>query len=400
MHKSIEQVALVTGQTIHFADAELSVTADDDGVRLHAAFDDDELGEAAELEIIEGPGGIQGHLRTRDGVARLFDGVQLGQQELPTDQGEFRLVGLQGDFSFAHRGPFRRLRSVFLGTHPDAAVVQALVAAFDSEDHGDVARLPWTIESLTRFSAAHARSLAAIREVTVDGPGRLTVRVGKEGVQHVDLHNLFMTVRLDPEDFQAKIEAFFAAAVSVPSGPVANGDVMLRVLHAASPVTIEVSMSGETNRVELASVAIADDLSAVFVRDTPHNMSYLQASDIESLAGGPDELISLANDNLMRSLPAIHIRGEAPLFMIIAGGNYESSLPLHPAFWEAMRPLLVGSPLVAMPARDLCFVMGDRDPNAVAQLRSHIEGTGEVAYALSPNIYRVEREGRWFEALT
>jgi hypothetical protein len=64
-----------------------------------------------------------------------------------------------------------------------------------------------------------------------------------------------------------------------------------------------------------------------------------------------------------------------------------------------MAPLVEGAPLVSMLARDLCIITGDGNPDAVARLRAQIEDMEEPPYAISRTIYRVQRQGCWFEPL-
>ncbi|MCA9624707.1 MAG: hypothetical protein KC731_37045, partial [Myxococcales bacterium] len=331
-------LGLLVGNALRFTEGAITLTSDEDGVRFHVAFADEDLGSRAELEIVEGPGGARGHLRMQDATAPLFDEVQLVQRNIPTSDGEYQLVGLQGEFSFPHEGPFRRLRRAFVGVQ-DPAMVNALVAAFASDEHDQVTQLPFTLESMTRFTAAYARSLPGVDEVTVTAPGQLTLRMGEGAAQHVDLHNIYASTHGDAGAAMARIQDFLAA-MPPSTDAVDDGDVMFRVMRAPSPVTLEASVEGETQTLHLASLGVGDDLSAVFVRDSPQSMAYLQASDVEDLAASPDDLFRLAGENLLRSLPKIHIRGEAPLFMLIAGGDYECSLALLPSFWQAMTPLL------------------------------------------------------------
>ena len=122
----------------------------------------------------------------------------------------------------------------------------------------------------------------------------------------------------------------------------------------------------------------------------------MKPGDVAGLAPDADALMKLASENLVRSLPRIHIRGEDDRFMIIAGGDYECSLALVPGLWDAIAPLLEGEPVVAMPSRDLCFITVD-DPEAIAGLRRQIDGFSELPYPISPRIYRVTKQGRWFE---
>ncbi len=397
-------VALLVGNTIQFVEVDVSLVSDDDGLRWRAAIREDaELGAGAELEIIRGPGGTKAHLRTNGVVATSFDELELVKRTFPVEDGELELLGVQGSFSFPHRGPFRHLRTVFLGTQDDE-VLHSLATALgataedESDEADNITRLPWTLESLTRFSAAHARALPTVDQVDVVAPGQLRLQCG-EDVRHVDIHNLFLDVSAAPEAAQEKIARFFAATRPSASSPVETSEIMLRVMTGSAPVRLEVLIEGKTKLIELASLGVADDLAAVFVRDTPESMAYLNASEVGELGLGLDELAEVARANLLRNLSTIHIRGEGPTYMLIAGGNYECSLALLPDLWDAMAPLIEGAPLVSMLARDLCLITGDGNPDAVARLRAQIESMGELPYAISPTIYRVQRQGRWFEPL-
>lgn len=390
------RAALIIGNDVQLVEARVTLQRDDDGIHWRVGFAGSELGADAELVIDEGPGGAVGHLRLGDETARLFDEVQLVQARLPGPDGEIDLVGLRGEYSFAHHGRFRRLRQVVVAVS-DAEIIDALVAAWDPDARQQVVQLPWTIDSLTRFAAARARRMPEVRNVEIVDAGQLRV-TADDGEHLVELGNLFANVRTAGGAALDDIEAFLAGAVRVATGPVADHDVMFRLMAAPSPVRVQVAMDGRPHELELASVAVGDELSAVFVRDTPTSMQYIEAGELAGMQRSAAELVTLAGENLMRSLPRIHIRGEGPLFMIIAGGNYECSLAVLPSFWDAMEPLLDAPALVAMPARDLCLIVPDRD-GLLEQLRAHVDGLGELAYALTNTIHRVRDHGRWFEAV-
>ena len=282
---------------------------------------------------------------------------------------------------------------MFVGVQ-EAEIVEALIQGWASEEASNVSHLPWTLESLTRFAAAHARSLPEVREVVITGPGELNLRF-EQGPHYVNLNNLLQRVRAEPEAALDAIADFFAATTPTEA-KVDKDQLMFRVMHATHPVEIEANVGGKVHTTTLASFAVGPDLSAVFVQDTPTNISYLHASDVADLAPDAEALMKRASDNLVRSLPRIHIRGEDHFFMLIAGGDYECSLALVPRLWEAMAPLLPGPPVVAMPSRDLCFITLD-DPEAIAGLQEQLDELDELAYPISPKIYRVTKQGRWFE---
>ncbi len=387
-------IVLLLGNTLRFTDATFTLTSGADGVRCHVAFEDDDLGPGAELDLCSGPGGKSGHLRAQGLVATLFDDVELVERTFPSGDDEYAFLGLQADFSFPHHGPFRRLRTVFVGLQDDE-VAEALIESWGADEADNVTHLPWTLESLTRFAAAHARGLPHVAEVVAAGQGQLTLRFEAGASHHVNLNNLLARVRGEPEAATEAITAFFAA--TTPSAAeVENGNVMFRVMHAPHPVTIQVEVGGETRALELASAAVGPDLSAVFVRDSPRNIAYLQPGEVAGLGLDADGLLGLGCENLVRTLPRIHIRGENDRYMIIAGGDYECSLALVPELWQAIAPLLSGAPVIAMPSRDLCFITVD-EPEAIAGLRSQIDSLDDLAYPVSSGIYRVTKQGRWFE---
>jgi hypothetical protein len=383
-------IALLVGNALRFADAHVSLTSGADGVRFLATFEDEELG-AVEIDLCSGPGGTSGHFRGGGVLAPVFDDIDLVERTFPNGEDTFAFLGLQTELSFPHCGPFRRLRVLFVGVE-EATIAQALIEDWSGDRARNVTHLPWTLESLTRFAAAHARTLPGIEDVEVTSEGQLTLSFA-EGPHYVTLHNLLPRVRSEPEAATETIARFLASMM--PKDQVDDATVAFRVMHAPHPVTLNTQVDGKAHAIDLASFPVGPDLSAVFVRDTSSRIAYLRPRDVEGLAQDAEALLRIAGENLVRTLPRIHIRGENNRYMLIAGGDYECSLALVPELWDAMAPLLDGTPVVAMPARDLCFITTD-DADAIARLRARIDGFGELAYPISPTIYRVEKPGRWF----
>ena len=63
------QLVLLVGNTLRFSEGTLTLNSGADGVRCHVAFEDEELGPDAELDLSSGPGGRSGHLRASGVVA-------------------------------------------------------------------------------------------------------------------------------------------------------------------------------------------------------------------------------------------------------------------------------------------------------------------------------------------
>ncbi|MCB9676376.1 MAG: hypothetical protein H6737_14730 [Alphaproteobacteria bacterium] len=342
---------------------------DGDGLELHA----DAGGETATLRI----GGMEGH---------LCDPFEQGVLSVEAD-GVVQIHGLQGSFSFPHHGPFRRMRDVFVG-FPDAPDLGGFLAGTFAPEAVDAdGVIPWTLDGATRYAVRALGDMPTISAIEVVEPGViLMLRDG--GELRMDLHNIFADMRQSPPDEGREMLDRFLRNMAMPvSSATGRDQLAIRVYPGAAPLTLQ---AGPDVQVTFASIALAEDLAAVFVQDTPDTMRPLQEPELEALVPEVEERLPLARENLLRSLPHLHIRGEGGMYMLLAGGNYEASLVLLPELWEAMEPLIEGPPLVALPARDLLFVTGDTGPEAVARLAALCRDMEELSYAISDGVYRVD----------
>jgi len=88
---------------------------------------------------------------------------------------------------------------------------------------------------------------------------------------------------------------------------------------------------------------------------------------------GPEELRPLAIANLRRVLPPIERHGSGPAYMLVAGGNLESSLLLLDDLWEGQASGVRGAIVAAVPARDVLLFTGSESPEGIAAIRASIK---------------------------
>ena len=373
---------------LHVVDARFTHARHEDGATLLFEIDDEDAGVVRlTLDTRDHTGSLQ--IAGQRGT--LFDRPELVMSTMQTASGEQRIPGIQAEFSLPMAGPFWRLRTVFLGFVDEPATTR-LVADLLREPAGPDAVIAWTLDGATRFVRGLLEARPGVTEVQIAAPGELAYELdGSEA--RVSLHNVFSEVRhAEPDEGRALLERFVGSMVV--TAPLKDREqVTLRIYPGPAPFVFRMA-DGHTQA--FASFALAGDLVAVFMQDTPESMRSLQDADLDALIPR-DEALAAARTNLVREVGRIHVRGEGPVFMLIAGGNYEASLVTVPAVWEALEGLLDGPPLVGIPARDLVFVTGDTGPERRAQLQGYCGDLDQLAYAISDGVYAVHDRGARLE---
>lgn len=73
-----------------------------------------------------------------------------------------------------------------------------------------------------------------------------------------------------------------------------------------------------------------DELVILYAMDLPNNVRGLSESDLTTLGIAKESLLEVSINNLVNLLQNIQVKNSNGLFMVMAGGTYESSLILHP----------------------------------------------------------------------
>jgi len=140
-----------------------------------------------------------------------------------------------------------------------------------------------------------------------------------------------------------------------------------------------------------------DDLVVLYAEDTPHNIRYLVPNELAEAGVTRTELRALAVANLRKLLPRIEIRREPLVSMVVADGNYESSLLLLDEIWSKGEvPARVdGEVVIAIPARGVLLFTGSRNQPGLARLRALATNAAKTStYRLTDALF-VYRGGRF-----
>jgi uncharacterized protein YtpQ (UPF0354 family) len=128
-----------------------------------------------------------------------------------------------------------------------------------------------------------------------------------------------------------------------------------------------------------------DELAIVYAEDREHSIRFLTTRDD---AGDRSKLHNLALANLNRLLPKIEMRGGADgLWLIEAGGQYESSLLLAENIWASGQIKVDGDIIVAVPAKDALIVTGSRNRAGIRRLRGIAAELAAGPYGLTPSLF-------------
>lgn len=138
------------------------------------------------------------------------------------------------------------------------------------------------------------------------------------------------------------------------------------------------------------------DLYIFYAVDLESNISYLQKDDLKSLNLEFDQLKNLAICNLNSIIENIERNGNEEIFMLIAGGNYESSLILLD-IWNHDNFPVSGEIIVAIPARDLLFVTGSNSIFEIDELKNRVKEINETGDHIVSNKLFKRNDSHIFE---
>lgn len=114
-------------------------------------------------------------------------------------------------------------------------------------------------------------------------------------------------------------------------------------------------------------------LLIAYALDRGDHFELVARKHCEAAHTAPEELRPLAISNLRRVLPAIERQGAGPAYMLVAGGNLESSLLLLDDLWEGQASAVSGRLVAAVPARDVLLFTGSASPEGISAIHSSIE---------------------------
>ncbi|MGL5234079.1 MAG: DUF1444 family protein [Empedobacter falsenii] len=132
-----------------------------------------------------------------------------------------------------------------------------------------------------------------------------------------------------------------------------------------------------------------EDLIIIYAEDKGNRFNYFNNNEFEKLNIKKDTLLDFAKNNLNNIIPKIEKVGENGEYGLIAGGDYEANLILLNTLWTKDNFKVDGDIIVAIPNRDLVFIIGSNNKRSIEKLKKSIPeyyNTGN--HPISDSFYR------------
>lgn len=244
------------------------------------------------------------------------------------------------------------------------------------------------------------REAAEIPEykVRITGPREITIKLPNKTELKQFLDNAWADARTTTnrvevcEKYLTSLKQS-AKDLAGPSTPPDTNRIVAVVRDELFLRQMEQAGARSTNRI--VTELLVADLHVAYGRDSERGMAYLSEGERARIGLGLPELRKLALVNLHRILDSPRRVGDGPVYMIVADGNYESSLLLADKLWENQASVVKGDLIAAVPSRDVLMFTGSDSPDGLKELRQSVEKIHKEASHVISKTLVVRRNGRW-----
>jgi hypothetical protein len=253
------------------------------------------------------------------------------------------------------------------------------------------APIPADEAGFTAFVATQLQQQALGGEaVKVAGPLTLTI-----GSLQANLDRIFRFCQANAADCQDEIDRYargVAQVIQSRNAPPAREAVRL-VVRPGAYVRQYDAASGK----KIKTWPLAGDFVVMPVLDTPRAMRTLTEADFKQLDMDADHVYQLGLANLKTTLAPLMTQArvaKAGQIGSVTGDAYDSSrLALHES-WAPLADAQGGVLIVAAPAKDAVFYIGEDTPQAIDALRSLVNRVmQQVPNPLAPTLLRWTKTG-------
>jgi uncharacterized protein YtpQ (UPF0354 family) len=133
------------------------------------------------------------------------------------------------------------------------------------------------------------------------------------------------------------------------------------------------------------------DLIVIYAEDRPSSIRYLSHDQLQTTGLTPDKWRNFALNNLLKKVEIATHKSDIG-GMIVAGGNYESSLLLLRNLWDDLARELQDDVVVAVPTRDVVMFTAANNQVGVSRLITAAQGSRNQSYAISEGLF-IYKEG-------
>jgi len=217
------------------------------------------------------------------------------------------------------------------------------------------------------------------------------------------LYNAYELYKQDPERKDSVIEEYAAMSMEILTSKDKKVD-RKRIVPVIKDVvwlneSIKITIGGNDKMTdEHVYEFLNDDLVIIYGEDSGKSIRYLMQKDLEDIGLERKDLRALACENLKTILPELGVHGGEGIYMLSAGGDYESSLLLFSSMWDKKYMDVNGDFVVAVPSRDIVLVTGSEDKEGIRKIKELIKEyfDNESAYRITKKLF-IYRDGKFTE---
>lgn len=256
-----------------------------------------------------------------------------------------------------------------------------------------------TEAEFTRLYAQAAAAELKSTEVKITGGRELSIKLADGTELKAFLDNAWSEAKINPASRPEIVRRYLKALVA--SAPYTNAlagqpDTNRIVAVIRDDLFLQqFAKLGADKMNQIVSEKLVADLNVLYAIDSQDSIAYLTETNRVALRLELPALRSLALANLKRLVPKVSRQGQGPVFMMVADGNYESSLLLAEKFWDDQTTEVPGEIVAAVPSRDVLMFTGSASTEGLRELRVaaanlHAKGSRAVSTTLI-----IRRNDRW-----
>jgi uncharacterized protein YtpQ (UPF0354 family) len=271
---------------------------------------------------------------------------------------------------------------------------------FNTANWEEAIKSPTLTEAeFTRLYAQAAAAELKNAEVRITGKRELAIKLADGGNLKVFLDNAWSDAQNNPANRPEIVHRYLKALVASRLGDGADSALpdtnsIVAVIRNDSFLEQFAKFGGKTTN-RLVFEPFVADIKIIYATDREGAIQYLTERDRQKLNLALPALRSLATANLQRLLPELNRHGDGPLYMLVADGNYESSLLLADNIWEGQASSVSGDIVAAVPSRDVLLFTGSASVEGIRQLKESVEKLYSSSSHLISKTLLVRRNGKW-----
>lgn len=137
------------------------------------------------------------------------------------------------------------------------------------------------------------------------------------------------------------------------------------------------------------------ELIVLYAEVRDEKLGFLSEEDVSCLALSQKSLREKSIENLKTILPPIELAGNDDVYIVSAGGSFESSLILLDSFWKNDNFKVEGNIVVALPARDWILITGSLNVVGIEKIKTVSNMVfEESSYSICSKLF-LRRSDQW-----